>query len=45
MGGHLYLQGYDINVYDSTFLNSTATKGGAIYLKTSRSGYVYFNNT
>ncbi|KAM3138145.1 hypothetical protein pb186bvf_009818 [Paramecium bursaria] len=44
-GGHLFLQGYDINIYDSSFLNSTATKGGAVYIKTSRSGYVYINNT
>ncbi|CAD8199978.1 unnamed protein product [Paramecium pentaurelia] len=44
-GGHLFLAGYNIQLLDSQFTNSTGKVGGGIYVKTQKEGQVYFNNT
>ncbi|CAD8202516.1 unnamed protein product [Paramecium octaurelia] len=44
-GGHLFLAGYNIQLLDSSFSNSTGKVGGGIYLKTQKEGQIYFNNT
>ncbi|CAD8119529.1 unnamed protein product [Paramecium sonneborni] len=44
-GGHIFMAGYNIQLLNSQFTNSTAKVGGAVYLKTLKEGYGYVNNT
>ncbi|CAD8089599.1 unnamed protein product [Paramecium primaurelia] len=44
-GGHIFIAGYNIQLLNSIFTNSTAKVGGAIYLKALKEGQGYINNT
>lgn len=37
-GGHIFIAGYNIQLLNSIFTNSTAKVGGAIYLKALKEG-------
>ncbi|CAD8198753.1 unnamed protein product [Paramecium octaurelia] len=44
-GGHVYMAGYNVQLLNSQFTNSTAKVGGAVYMKTLKEGQGYLNNT
>ncbi|CAD8104832.1 unnamed protein product [Paramecium sonneborni] len=44
-GGHIFMAGFNIQLLNSQFINSTAKVGGAVYLKALKEGQGYVNNT
>jgi hypothetical protein len=43
-GGHLYLQGFNLTIHNTSFAKSTAALGGGAYIKTVKDGILLLNN-